>query len=149
MRFIWYSWSLTERCLLMYLLVWWACSWIKEHGSYYLIFIDLHIDGCVRNTTFFLDNARICKNKFLLGWASELVEWGQFNSVRFFYMVVGHTKFQPHRLFASIAKTFYTRDVFCIEMLHTIAQLYSTSYVFKSEMAACSWCKVFSTTGTY
>ena len=48
-------------------------------------------------------------------------------------MVVGHTKFQPDRLFASIAQTFYTRDVFCIEMLRAIAQQHSTSYVFKSD----------------
>ena len=64
----------------------------------------------------------------MLGWANKLVE--KFES--FFYMVVGHAKFQPDRLFAFITQTFYTRDVFCIEMLHAIAQLYSTSYVFTS-----------------
>ena len=62
-----------------------------------------------------------------------MVKRGRFDSVRFFYMVVGHTKFQPDRLFASIAKTFYKRDVFCIEMLDAIAKQYSTSYIFKSD----------------
>ena len=101
--------------------------------SFFQHFIDSHVDSWVKNITFCLDNARICKNKYLLGWANELVEKGRFiNSVHFFYLVVGHTKFQPDRLFASIAQTFYTRDVFCIEMLHAIAQQHSTSYVFKS-----------------
>ena len=45
-------------------------------------------------------------------------------------MTVGHTKFKPDRLFASIAKTFYDRDVFCVEMLHTIAELYSVAHIF-------------------
>lgn len=93
-------------------------------------FLHNHVDSWVRNVTFCLDNARICKNKYLLSWANELVDQGQFDSVRFCYMVVGHTKFQPDRLFASIAKSFHSRDVFCIEMLQAVAQLYSTSFVF-------------------
>lgn len=43
-------------------------------------------------------------------------------------MEVGHTKFKPDKLFASIAKTFYDRDVFCIEMLQAICELYSVTH---------------------
>ena len=100
--------------------------------SFFQHFVDTHIDVWVRNITFCLDNARVCKNKYLLAWANELVCQGRFDRIRFFYLVVGHTKFEPDRLFASIAKTFYKRDVFCIEMLKAIAELYSTSYVFSS-----------------
>ena len=96
-------------------------------------YIDTHIDSWVRNLTFCLDNARICKNKYLLAWATELVDSGKYDSIRFIYMVVGHTKFEPDQLFASITMTFYDRDVFTIEMLQSIAQLYSTSYIFKSD----------------
>ena len=111
-----------------------AGSKTSDHTiSFFQHFIDAHVDNWVKRVTFCLDNARVCKNKYLLAWASELVQQGRFESVRFFYMVVGHTKFQPDRLFAAIAKTFYKRDVFCIEMLHAIAKLYATSYVFKSE----------------
>lgn len=99
--------------------------------SFFQHFIETHIDSWVRNITFCLDNARVCKNRYLLAWANELINQGRFESVRFFYLVVGHTKFEPDRLFASIAKTFY-RDVFCIEMLQSVAALYSTSYVFGS-----------------
>ena len=100
--------------------------------SFFQHFIDTHIDSWVRNITFCLDNARVCKNKYLLAWANELVDQGRFESVRFIYLVVGHTKFEPDRLFASIAKTFYKRDVFCIEMLQDICELYSTGFVFRS-----------------
>ena len=101
--------------------------------SFFQHFIDTHIDSWVRNITFCLDNARVCKNRYLLAWANELVEQGRFESVRFFYLVVGHTKFEPDRLFASVAKTFYKREVFCIEMLQAIAEQYSTSYLFGAD----------------
>ena len=111
-----------------------AGSKTSDHTiSFFQHFIDNHIDSWVRNITFCLDNARVCKNKYLIAWANELVDQGRFESVRFIYLVVGHTKFEPDRLFASIAKTFYKRDVFCIEMLQAIAELYATSYVFQSD----------------
>lgn len=47
-------------------------------------------------------------------------------------MEVGHTKFKPDKLFASIAKTFYDRDAFCIEMLQAICELYSVTHTFSS-----------------
>ena len=95
-------------------------------------FIDSHINTWVQLITFCLDNARICKCKYLLAWADQLVEKGHFKKVLFVYLVVGHTKFEPDRLFSSIAKTFYARDVFCIEMLQDIAKLYSNSCIFTS-----------------
>ena len=64
--------------------------------SFFQHFIDTHVDSWVRNITLCLDNARICKN----AWACELVRSGRFDSIRFFYMTVGHTKFKPDRLFA-------------------------------------------------
>ena len=57
---------------------------------------------------------------------------GQVDSIRFCYMTVDHTKFKPDKLFASIAKTFYDRDVFCIEMLRDVAELYSVTHTFTS-----------------
>lgn len=100
--------------------------------SFFQHFIDTYIPNWVQKLTICLDNARICKNRYLLGWASEVVESGRFQSIRFFYMTPGHTKFKPDRLFASIAKTFYERDVFCIEMLHGIAKLHSEAHTFHS-----------------
>ena len=96
-------------------------------------FLDTKIDSWVRNVIFCLDNAKICKCKYLLAWADQVVNQGRFKSIRFVYLVVGHTKFEPDRLFSSIARTFYMRDVFCIEMLQAIAVLYSTCHIFTAQ----------------
>ena len=95
-------------------------------------FIKAHIDDWVRHVCFCLDNARICKNQYLVAWASELVQGNKFDTVRFIYLTVGHTKFAPDRLFASIAKTFYNSDVFCMEMLDNIVKQYAVSHVLTS-----------------
>ena len=76
---------------------------------------------------------RVCKNEYLLAWANGFVHQGRFESVRFIYLVVGHTKFEPDKLFASIGKMFYKQDVFCIETLQAIAlNCTQLGYVFRS-----------------
>ena len=97
-------------------------------------FTKVYIDNWVRHLTLCLDNARICKNQYLVAWAVEMVESGRFDSIRFIYLTVGHTKFAPDQLFSSIANTFYNSDVFCIEMLHSIVQQYATSNIFTSRI---------------
>ena len=97
-------------------------------------FVRMYIDKWVRHLTLCLDNVRICKNQYLVAWAMELVEKKRFDSVRFIYLTVGHTKFAPDQLFSSIAKTFYNSDVLFIEMLHHITQEYATSLVFTSRL---------------
>ena len=62
-------------------------------------------------------NAIIGTSAFCNSWTMELVESKRFDTVRFVHLTVGHTKFAPDNLFASIAKTFYNSDVFCIKML--------------------------------
>jgi len=64
--------------------------------------------------------------KYLLGWATNLNKLCTF-------LIAGHTKFEPDRLFSSIAKTFYAHDVFSIEMLQDIAMLYTNSCIFTSK----------------
>ena len=97
-------------------------------------FTKVYIDNWVRHLTLCLDNARICKNQYLVAWAVEMVESGRFDSIRFIYLTVGHTKFAPDQLFSSIANTFYNSDVFCIEMLHSIVQQYATGNIFTSRI---------------
>ena len=100
--------------------------------SFFDHFIQMHIDDWVRHICFCLDNAKICKNQYLVAWAFEMVEKKKFDTIRFIYLTVGHTKFAPDRLFSSIAKTFYNSDVFSIEMLDSIVQQYAISHVFTS-----------------
>ena len=96
-------------------------------------YVNNYLDEWVRHLTICLDNARICKNCYILSWTSELVDNGKFDSVRFIYMVAGHTKFHPDQLFSSISKTYSQHDVFCIEMLADIAKHYSTTHIMSSK----------------
>ena len=74
--------------------------------------IDTHVDR-IRKC---LDNAQICKNKYLLGLLkqSKVVDLIAFRSLT--WKLVMHTKFKPDKPFASIAKMINDRDVFCIEI---------------------------------
>lgn len=65
---------------------------------------------------------QVCKNMYLLAWAHELVNQGQFESVCFFYVVVGHTKFEPDRLLLPLLR----------HSTKAISELYPTSYMFRS-----------------
>ena len=95
-------------------------------------FVETHIEKWVTQLCLCLDNAHICKNQYLIVWAMEMLIKTWFTSIRFIYLTVGHTKFSPDRLFASIAKTFYKSDVFCVQQLKQIAEQYSTSYILTS-----------------
>ena len=59
-----------------------------------------------------------------------MVQQKKFDTVRFIYLTVGHTKFAPDHLFSSVAKTFYNSNVFYMEMLDSIVQQYATTHVF-------------------
>ena len=54
-------------------------------------YVNMYVPNWVHKLTLCLDNARICKNQYLVAWATELVKKGHFSSVRFMYMTVGHT----------------------------------------------------------
>ena len=71
----------------------------------------------------FLDNATSTnKNRYLISWAMEMVEQEIVSSVHICFLVAGHTKFTPDRLFASCSKTYNKHDVFNEEEL---GKLYS------------------------
>lgn len=63
----------------------------------------------------FLDNATSTnKNRYLIRWAIELVQQSRLDHVRLPFMVVGHTKFAPDRLFSRISNSYNSSDVFNI-----------------------------------
>ena len=67
----------------------------------------------VRRVHIFLDNAGSTnKNQYLMGSVYEAVERELFNYFRVSFMIAGHTKFAPDRLFAILAKNYYSSDVF-------------------------------------
>ena len=75
-----------------------------------------------------MDNATSTnKNRYLLGWALEMVQHGMLDSVRTPFLVTGHTKFAPDRVFASIANSYNKLDVFNCQELIDIASRYATA----------------------
>ena len=58
------------------------------------------------------------KNCYLFSWGMELVEQRKLDYVRFGFLVAGHTKFAPDRLFAQVANSYNCRDVFTVEELN-------------------------------
>lgn len=69
----------------------------------------------------FLDNATSTnKNRYLFSWAMEMVSGGKVQHLRISFMIAGHTKFSPDRLFATVGSAYKTSDVFTIDELQII-----------------------------
>ena len=67
----------------------------------------------IKRVQVFLDNAGSTnKIQYLTGSVYEIVERGIFSFFRVSVVIAGQTKFCPGRLFALLAKSFYSSDVF-------------------------------------
>ena len=67
----------------------------------------------------FLGNViSINKNKLLFAWAMEIVSSGEVEHIHISFVIAGHTKFAPDRLFSTIRSAYITEDVFTIGDLH-------------------------------
>ena len=68
-----------------------------------------------------LDNATSTnKNKYLFAWAMEMVSRGTISHVHISFMLAGHTKFAPDRLFSIIGNAYKSADVFTIHELQAL-----------------------------
>ena len=95
--------------------------------TYYIKHSGL-IPHWVKRVCIFMDNATSTnKNRYLLGWALEMVQHGMLDSIRAPFLVTGHTKFAPDRVFASIARTYNISDVFNSQGLIDIASSHATA----------------------
>jgi len=75
----------------------------------------------------FLDNANSTnKNRYLDGWTLEMVQHGILDTIRAPFLITGHTKFAPDRVFASIVNSYNKSDVFNCQAL-VIASHYATA----------------------
>ena len=84
----------------------------------------------IRRACIFLDNAgNTNKNRYLFSWAMELVEKRTLDHFRFCFLVAGHTKFSPDRLFALTGNAYNRADVFTAGELLEICQRFSTSCI--------------------
>ena len=80
----------------------------------------------IQRVLLFLDNAaNTNKNRYLFSWGMELVNRRKLDYVRFCFMVSGHTKFAPDRLFAQVSNSYNCHDVFTISELKDICDLHA------------------------
>ena len=87
------------------------------------------VPSWIKRVCIFLDNASSTnKNRYLLGWAMELVQHQVFDLIRLPFLIPGHTKFAPDRLFASIGSAYGHSDVFNIEELVEVAARFGTAF---------------------
>ena len=59
-----------------------------------------------------MDNISVNKSSTLVGFGAALVALGFFDSVSLDWLVVGHTKFSPDRMFGSVSKVLKTSGSF-------------------------------------
>ena len=84
----------------------------------------------IRRVLIFLDNAaNTNKNRYLFSWGMEIVEQRTLDYLRFCFMVAGHTKFAPDRLFAQVSNSYNRQDVFTVAELKEICDLHAHTTV--------------------
>lgn len=84
----------------------------------------------IRRVLVFLDNASSTnKNRYLFSWGMEMVDQRKIDYIRFCFMVAGHTKFAPDRLFAQVANSYNREDVFTITELANVCTLHATTSI--------------------
>ena len=59
----------------------------------------------------------------------ELVESHRLDHIHFCFLLVGHTKFNPDRLFSLVANHYNHEDVFKAEDLCRICSKFSSAYI--------------------
>ncbi|MCP4648666.1 MAG: hypothetical protein GY853_01115, partial [PVC group bacterium] len=74
----------------------------------------------VRHLCLFMDNGATNKNQFLIQWGMELVERGDYDTIRMCFFVPGHAKSDADRLFSGISHAFNNNDVFSTDHLITL-----------------------------
>ena len=85
------------------------------------------VSGWVRHVQVVMDNAGSTnKNKYLMAATYEVVQQGVLDFFRVSFMVAGHTKFAPDQMFAQIARTFYSSDIFNEEELKAVISRHAT-----------------------
>ena len=87
-----------------------------DHTFSYLMHYIKCVDkvpSWIKRVQIFLNNAGSTnKNQYLMASVYECVQQGILNYFRVSFMIAGHTKFAPDRLFALCAKSFYASDIF-------------------------------------
>jgi hypothetical protein len=97
-----------------------------KNGDITISLVDHYIHQSLpsweRHLCLFMDNGATNKNQYIIQWAMELVQRGDYDTVRMCFFVPGHAKHDADRLFARISHAFDNNDVFVTEHLLTLIQ---------------------------
>ena len=89
-----------------------------------------HEHPWIKRLAIFLDNATSTnKNKYLFSWAMEMVDKAELEHLHISFMIAGHTKFAPDRLFSIIGSAYKAEDVFTIDELKALCETSSTCHI--------------------
>lgn len=84
----------------------------------------------IKRFCIFMDNAcSTNKNRYMFAWCHEMVKQGKVDYIRLAFLVPGHTKFSPDRLFSSIAHSYNRSDVFTIDELKSVCSQHATTII--------------------
>ena len=102
-----------------------------DHTASYLFhFLQNAMPTWSTRVHIFLDNAcSTNKNASLMSWAMELIQQRKKEFLRISFMVAGHTKFEPDRLFSLTAKVYASSDVFTTTELADVMSSYAHTIV--------------------
>lgn len=93
----------------------------------------------VKRFAIYLDNATSTnKNKYLFGWAMELVRNRKVDHLHICFMIAGHTKFAPDRLFSIVGSAYKCADVFNMDDLKQICEQGATTFI-EDGSSVCTW----------
>lgn len=80
-------------------------------------YIQDKVPDWIRHLCLYMDNGPTNKNQYMIQYGMELVWHNKYDTVEICYLVAGHAKFDPDRLFALIANAFNASDIFSVEQL--------------------------------
>lgn len=95
-----------------------------KNGDLTISLVDHYIQNRIpswgRHLCLYMDNGPTNKNQFMIQYGMELVQHNHFDSIRLCFLVAGHAKFDPDRLFSNIAHAYNHNDVFITDDLVTL-----------------------------
>lgn len=95
-----------------------------KNGDLTISLVDHYIQNKIpswgRHLCLYMDNGATNKNQFMIQYGMELVQHNHFDSVKLCFLVAGHAKFDPDRLFSKIAHAYNHNDVFITDHLVTL-----------------------------
>ena len=66
---------------------------------------------------------------YLFSWGMDIASQRKVQYIRFAFMIAGHTKFSPDRLFSQVVNSYNRKDLFTISELEELCLLHATTRI--------------------